>query len=95
MIKIEIFDGIDCWIYVHDKGEQYFLHYDFWPTAQIKHLVKKEDEIMDILVQKEIKKSDENCKKDEGYFYFGRSIIVKITTPLSQKRISSLNSFLL
>ena len=66
-----VFGNIEFWIYIHDIGEEYFLHYDYWPAVPMKYHVKKEDQAIDIMFQKEIKRSNENCNKHGHYFYFG------------------------
>ena len=63
---------IEFWIYIHDLGEEYFLHHDFWPTTPRKYHVKDADVIIDVMVQKEIKNAYENCEKNEDYSYFGK-----------------------
>ena len=71
MIDIAIAPISEFWIYIHDLGEEYFLHHDYWPMIPIKYQVKNTDQSIDVMVQKEIKISDENCVADEIYSYFG------------------------
>ena len=66
-----VLGNIEFWIYIHDIGEEYFLHHDAWPDIPIKYHVKKEDRAIDIVVEKEIRKTDKNCNLDEHYSYFG------------------------
>ena len=62
---------IEFWIYIHDLGEEYFLHHDFWPTIPKKYHVKEADVTIDVMIQKEIRIANKNCEKDEEYSYFG------------------------
>ena len=71
MMDIAVVKDIDIWIYIHEVGEEYFLHFDYWPTIPIKHYVRPEDTSTDIMAQKEIKSIEENCNHDEEYSYFG------------------------
>jgi len=61
---------IEFWIYIHDLGEEYFLHHDFWPTIPKKYHVKEADVTIDVMIQKEVKITNKNCEKDEEYSYF-------------------------
>ena len=71
MIQFIAIKEVEFTIYIHDKGEEYFLHYDYWPAIPISYHVKSEDESIDIEAQKEIKHTDEKCEKREDYSYFG------------------------
>ena len=71
-----VFGKIEFWIYIHDIGEEYFLHYDYWPDIPNKYQVKKEDVAIDITIRKQIQKTDENCNTDERYSYFGMYIVL-------------------
>ena len=72
MIAIDVMNGIEFWIYVHDEGEEYFLHYDFWPTVPTTHQVKSDSEHIDMMVHKQVSISNENCVEGE-YSYFGKN----------------------
>ena len=61
----------EFWIYVHDKGEEYYLHYDFWPNVPFIHYSAKEEYFSDIVVKKELEIQNEKCEKD-SYDYFGK-----------------------
>ena len=64
---------IEFKIYIHDLGEEYFLHYDRRPARPMKYDVKERDRIIDILVQKNVMETDDNCDHNEDYSYFGKS----------------------
>ena len=57
---------VEIRLYIHDAGEEFFLHYDFWPNAA--HIVR--DEITDMAVTKKLEIAEEDCRK-ENYSYFG------------------------
>ena len=61
------------WLYVHDKGEQYYLHYDYWPHVPYIHHSKPEDVSMDIIIEKNIDISNKDCN-DGSYNYFGKCV---------------------
>ena len=63
----------EFWIYVHDRGEEYYLHYDFWPTVPFIHRSVIDEYFSDIVVRKELEIHQENCK-EETYDYFGKYI---------------------
>ena len=71
MMALEVVKDIEFWIYIHEPGEEYFLHFDYWPTIPIKHHVRSEDASTDIMAQKEIKSIDDNGNNDDDYSYFG------------------------
>ena len=64
---------IDVVLYLHDKGEEYYLHYDFWPSVPFSHEFKQKEAFVDIVVRKELEVQSENCQ-DETYNYFGKNI---------------------
>ena len=61
---------MDLLLYLHDKGEEYYLHYDFWPIVPFVHEFKQKEAFVDIVVRKELEVQNENCL-DENYNYFG------------------------
>ena len=64
----------EFWIYVHDKGEEYYLHYDFWPIVPFIHRSVTNEYFSDIVVRKELEifdSDDDNCS-EEVYDYFGK-----------------------
>ena len=63
----------EFWIYVHDKGEEYYLHYDFWPNVIFTHYSTKKEYFSDIVVKKELEVKNDNCN-EETYDYFGKYI---------------------
>ena len=66
---------IDVLLYLHDKGEEYYLHYDFWPIVPFVHEFKQKEAFADIVVRKELEVQNENCH-DETYDYFGNYILL-------------------
>ena len=68
-------EGSEFWIYVHDKGEEYYLHYDFWPNVPFIHHSTEEEYFADIVVNKKLDVEHENCR-DEDYNYFGKLITI-------------------
>ena len=71
MIGIDVWGGTEFWIYIHDVGEEYFLHYDYWPTVPPTHQVQPDSEHIELMVHKKVSISDENCIEGE-YSYFGK-----------------------
>ena len=61
---------MDLLLYLHDKGEEYYLHYDFWPIVPFVYELKQKEAFADIVVRKELEVQNENCQ-DENYNYFG------------------------
>ena len=58
------------WIYLHDKGEEYYLHYDYWPTVPPIYHVRKQEAVLDLVIKKELEISSDDCKNGD-YSYFG------------------------
>ena len=42
-VTIRVNSESEFLMYLHDKGEEYYLHYDFWPNVPYTHHAKKED----------------------------------------------------
>ena len=61
-------------MYFHDEGEEFFLHYDLWPHVPSFYYVKREVVMVDIVVTKEIEISDDGCRAEEKYSYFGSGL---------------------
>jgi hypothetical protein len=64
-------------MYVHDKGEEFYLHYDFWPKVPFIHHTQEEEYFADIVVRKELEIQQEGCK-DGNYNYFSKYLFGKI-----------------
>ena len=60
----------EFFVYVHDRGEEYYLHYDFWPSVPYIHHVKHKEYFTDLVVEKELEVQNENCEQTL-YDYFG------------------------
>ena len=71
-ITIKFKEKSDFWIYVHDRGEEFYLHYDFWPTVPFIHHSTEEEYFADIVVKKELEVQNEKCS-EESYDYFGKN----------------------
>ena len=61
------------WLYVHDKGEEYYLHYDYWPHVPYIHHSKPQEVSMDLIIEKNIEISNKACN-DGSYNYFGKCV---------------------
>ena len=72
-ITIKFKENSDFWIYVHDRGEEFYLHYDFWPSVPFIHHSTKEEYFADIVVRKELEVQNDKCS-DDSYNYFGKYI---------------------
>jgi hypothetical protein len=69
-VRLVTYTENEFWIYIHDEGEQFYLHYDYWPYVPPTHLVTREDSFVDTVIRKKLDVSSENCR--EGvYSYFG------------------------
>ena len=60
----------EFFVYVHDRGEEYYLHYDFWPSVPYIHHVEHKEYFTDLVVEKELEVQNENCEQRK-YDYFG------------------------
>ena len=59
-------------MYVHDKGDEFYLHYDFWPKVPFIHHSQENEYFADIVVRKELEVQNEECQNG-NYNYFGES----------------------
>ena len=58
-----LYEDVEVGVYFHDEGEEYFLHYDYWPSmVPPRHHIGKQEQMLEILVTKEVTISDEDCK---------------------------------
>ena len=73
-ISLKFHAESNFWIYVHDKGEQYYLHYDFWPKVPFIHHSEKDEHLTDIVVTKKLEVQNEECET-ETYDYFSEYVI--------------------
>ena len=53
-VMIAINETSEFWLYLHAKGEEYFLHYDFWPYVPFAHHFKDTEYWVDINVRKKV-----------------------------------------
>ena len=73
-VTIRVNSESEFLMYLHDKGEEYYLHYDFWPNVPYTHHAKKEEFFTDMVVKKELEVLTENCEQT-NYGYFGKRLI--------------------
>ena len=62
-------------MYLHDKGEEFYLHYDLWPTVPFIHHSKPNEQFLDIVIEKQLKSQYENCNEDT-FSYFGKHVLL-------------------
>jgi len=63
----------EFWLYIHGDGEEFYLHYDYWPSVPSMHYVKRHEVFLDVVVTKkiEIRDDESGCLEEENYSYFG------------------------
>ena len=59
-------------MYLHGKGEEFYLHYDLWPEVPFIHHSKPNEQFLDIVIEKQLHAQYENCNEDT-FSYFGKS----------------------
>ena len=69
-ITLLFHEDSEFWIYVHDKGQEFYLHYDFWPSVPFIHHSVPNEYFADVVVTKELEIRNEKCE-EEAYDYFG------------------------
>ena len=65
---------MEFWLYIHGEGEEFFLHYDYWPSVPKIHHVRFPEVSTDFVIKKSTEISDENCYWAKEYSYFGNCI---------------------
>ena len=70
-IELLLVAEVEFWLYIHGEGEEFFLHYDFWPSVPRIHHVRKPEVSLDLVIKKTTEIMDENCISKE-YSYFGK-----------------------
>ena len=53
-VKIVLNETNKFLLYLHERGEEYFLHYDYWPYVPFTHRSKETEYFIDINVRKEV-----------------------------------------
>ena len=71
MISISLVGEIEFWLYIHGEGEEFYLHYDFWPSVPKIHHVRRPEASTDFVIKKSTEISDGNCYPAKEYSYFG------------------------
>ena len=60
---------VEFWLYVHGPGEEFYLHYDYWPTVPKIHHARRPEINLDLVVKKMTEISEDNCISDfDSYF---------------------------
>ena len=67
---MELKENSEITLFVHDKGEEYFLHYESWNIIPNSYHVKKDEYLVDLVLKKELQRKDQNCQNGV-YSYFG------------------------
>ena len=70
-MNLDFLGVVEFWLYIHGKGEEYFLHYDLWPNVPHIHHVRGPEVNIDMVIRKTTEISEENCNNEEDYSYFG------------------------
>ena len=65
-------------MYVHEEGEEFYLHYDFWPNVPFIHHSQEDEFFSDMVVRKELEVQQEGCK-DGAYNYFSEYLTLNQT----------------
>ena len=74
-VRLSLVGGMEFWLYIHGEGEEFFLHYDLWPSVPKFHHVKRPEASADFVIKKSMEISDGNCYWAKEYSYFGNFII--------------------
>ena len=51
MISISVVGGIEFWLYIHGEREEFFLHYDYWPSVPKIHHIRKPEVSTDFVIK--------------------------------------------
>ena len=89
-VTIRVNSESEFLMYLHDKGEEYYLHYDFWPNVPYTHHAKKEEFFTDMVVKKELEVLTENCEQTD-YGYFSKLLIILLFNSLFLTNITMVN----
>ena len=72
-MKLFLNTNSDIHVYVHAKGEQYYLHYNWWPEMPFSYHVTPEDFIeLELILKKEIELKEVGCDRTSHAKYFGK-----------------------
>ena len=63
------------WIYLHDKEEEYFLHYDFWPDVPYIYKLNPQEYMIDFVVKKQLEIENNNCTHDQSKSFYGLYVV--------------------
>ena len=62
-------------LYIHGKGEEYFLHYEYWPMAPYIYHSKNQEYWEDIAIEKELYIKNQDCKGG-SHVYFSKLFLI-------------------
>ena len=65
----------EFYVYIHDKGEEFHLHYDFWPKVPFIYHFKVTDFYADLFVRKEDELRLHECCEEETISYYSKYAI--------------------
>ena len=63
-------------MHFHGEGEEFYLHYDYWPYVHPVHHVSRHEKMVDFLVGKEVLMNSNEACKNENYSYLGNLVPV-------------------
>lgn len=89
-VTIRVNSESEFLMYLHDKGEEYYLHYDFWPNVPYTHHAKKEEFFTDMVVKKDLEVLTENCEQT-NHSYFGKLLVILLFNSLFLCYIKKVN----
>ena len=70
-LELLLVGEVEFWLYIHGEGEEFFLHYDFWPSVPRIHHVRKPTVSLDLVIKKTTEIIANDCISKE-YSYFGK-----------------------
>ena len=74
MLRLTVHNDAEFWLYIHDIGEEYYLHYDFWPKVPFIYQAKSREIYTDIVLRKNLEIANINCT-EPPYSYFGKFLL--------------------
>ena len=72
-IRLLLVEEQEFWLYIHDEGEEFFLHYDYWPNIPFTYKSSGDTFWEEFGIQKQLQiKSSEDVCMEQNYDYFGK-----------------------
>lgn len=68
-LHITIWEDAELSMYFHGEGEEFYLHYDYWPYVHPVHHVSRHEKMVDFLVGKEVLMNSDEGSINENYSY--------------------------